>query len=241
MDPGSTYNDMQREDADRLQVSRIVQRLTAQLAARGMAVASDQQFVDQLDAITADKRLTDDATELSVCQACGEHINYMLIAKLAEALVLMRGIRQRSSALYARVIQQQLRRHFIATLQSQDRWREPWITILNQELPGPPAFPLPLLVIRAKQRLTDRQSARHTAHLDAIDGQLATFLEIRGVELYPRDRATVTMLARELIQSGLLNGRKADGPFIITASELISRTSRPEHPAWNQLLQTYFL
>lgn len=241
MDPGSTYSDMQREDANRQQTRRIIQRLTAYLSAHSVEVASDQDFIDHLETIAQDTRLTGDAMELSVRQAYSAQMNHMLILNLAEALVLVRTIKVRSSPWYSQVFQQHLRRKFIASLRSQDRWHEPWITIIDQELPGPPALPLPPLVAKARRRLTARLATRFNRHLNAVDEQLAVFLEIRGVNLYPRDRVTVTMLARELITSGLVSGRKADGQNILAASELIARTSSPEHPAWNQLLKTYFL
>jgi hypothetical protein len=136
---------------------------------------------------------------------------------------------------------EELRMSIIQDLWLDGQWVEPWITILEQELPGaaPSAADIERFIEAAAAKAT--ASAENSAYFHDLRLAIHEILRagcypMEPLDRYETDHMLVIQLATEALFPGDIDVRRA-----YEARQLIKQTATdPEHPAWQVVIETYF-
>ena len=125
-------------------------------------------------------------------------------------------------------------------LVAHDRWIEPWISLLDRELPGPMPSPSALRRYQEKAIVAEANSITREVQTAAM---IDVFLEILADHSFPLSAYKTGLISRLAGYAVVLETEarpEVRRQMRILAMSAIIDNRYPSHPAWNAVLDRYF-
>lgn len=150
-------------------------------------------------------------------------------------------VRQRPSRgnVVSGYVRWKFRTDLISALMELEVWDEPWMALVDQELPEPRLAGLLRLGPEYDPSAMTRPPKQGNS-LEPLIVELIIFMKDQGLNVSLPDHLVVTLLSTQVDIFRRCQTRPQSLQVLHSGMDLVAKAEAPDHPAWNALLTTYF-
>lgn len=233
----STSNNGEAEDQWYREREQLVARYRDYFDNNGEVVIGRNEYRFRLDMLACAVRLQPEDFEkirIGKTEMMWALHNYQWLSRLATNVIMLRGM----SPLFRGLERRQLRIGMCQWLVANDRWAEPWISLLNQELPGRMPSQAALRRYHVKASAKKADTFVDDAALNAMIDDILKILTAQA--LPPTEVGLLTILAGYALALASEDRPGMRRRIRMRALIEIADSTYPAHPAWRSVIDRYF-